>query len=654
MKSTLMASGSTARASSDIDFVPGMVPFEWEEAPGRPAVSEIVEIVESLRLPPPPGRQFKDGFLSPAQIPNVEGSSHKEKKSFKLQYLKPSKKKTSFKSRESKRLEADVEDTSGIFSPVSSHRITRKVLVKSRMISSCFGLCWHESSDKRSDSVAESDRNVSSAASGSSLSSPRDGQTRKSVIDGAGKPGSRFMASMLVSESDESDHETAADGGPGITDHKARLSDLLKTPAAPGGIRISETVATPRAPPGTPASSELRIVENVATPRAPVFHSWRKTIPGSSDDSTSRYTASDAHSAIGSPGRGLHLGSSRSTLSWKSCEQNKEELDPLAAFVAAHGQEPVFANKRSEHGDEPQVSCGSLAGKLFSELSLTDLVLPGRTTRNKMQSSPTTRSSVGSSDYPFDNPKANLTRGRSSLSLRGRPSEEQVRSSATRHIPRPAKPRKAKQLQIVTPKALETDVKAPVSPRWLEQLKSSSLWPHHDSGGESGDDSGGSSPHSYEYHTPRAGSSLTSPHSSSTSSAPAPVVSTPSKPATIVVSKEVLKSSSMLQRKQQQQDRYAASRSSFAWDQDITEVPSSSTALEHYDTPASTCAPEKVSTSEQVENLTTSGPPETSNSGSNEMRKEEPKAAAGPSGRSFPIYLHRKGSTVSKDQPKSR
>jgi len=125
-------------------------------------------------------------------------------------------------------------------------------------------------------------------------------------------------------------------------------------------------------------------------------------------------------------------------------------------------------------------------------------------------------------------------------------------------------------------------------------------------------------------------------------------------------SEEVLKSSSLLQRKLERQQSHESPRSSVVLDQTTTTVPSPSTAFEQTNATAPivfTCAPDEChvkspdhgSQGKNLAVLPASGLSETSKSRSGEMRKEgqeESKAGVGSSGKSFPIYLRRKGSTI--------
>jgi hypothetical protein len=228
---------------------------------------------------------------------------------------------------------------------------------------------------------------------------------------------------------------------------------------------------------------------------------------------------------------------------------------------------------------------------------------------NMVQSWSAPWSSSGSSDYSFvtscsfDDPKAEVERGRSTSSfatptaefspLRRNPFQERLEPNqppATRPISSLPQILLQSQARIYTAKgkAVRIEVKK-VENNWLEKLQSSSLWPkmsaHGDAGkGDNGDESdealeSRSSHESFDYRTPKAGSSIPSLNS--------PILNiTSPKPATkcVVVSKKVLQSSSLLQ----QQQSYKSPRNSFVLDQETTTAASPSTTFEQNNATAST------------------------------------------------------------------
>lgn len=722
-------------ASTETDYIPATVPFDWETAPGRSAAAER-KIIEAPSLPLPPGRRPKDGFFLPisrsVQRPNLlneEGgidSSPRERRSFNLKFPGSSK-KTLFRSREQRKIRKDadcVEDTGSFFNPLSAHRlgsrITRRVLVESQKSPSCFGQCLPVGRKASSsqidhhggrglDDAEDSDGEEhyatprSSASSGFPLSSPRHGhgKMRDSSITGAGKqlqvPSSRFnMASMLIalfpSESDDSDEYNEAET---VGGHEFTEDD-------DGEVRISEYLSTPRTPVSNSRRSgklqQIRPVSDNFTNKSDERNTFRDC----------EGKVADAHSVSESPDRDLGLRPTRksrqSSFSWKSSDQIREKLDPLSAFLMVNEQESEeFANKRSEKidGEEDIIHrerCSSLVWSLCSchsncssssnhtRRSSGQNVVLLDSAASKMVL-PTPRSSCGSSDLPvtnscsLDNPKAEVERGKSSSACATPTAEPSFRRDSfeerleRNHSP-PRPPTSSlsqsplqnqSKMQIAIPKAFRTEnIKVPSnSPLWLQELKSSSLWPNRaqeitqgdagnrDRGDESGEDIEHSSTDSFEYRTPRADSStpsISSPVLRSLSASP--------KPATWVLSEEVLKSSSMFQRKIQRQQSYESPRRSFMLDEVTTTVPSPSRAFEqisiettrlptdapdecHVNSPDYGSKGEDLATSSVMALSETSGSKETS-----KEVQEESKAGVGSSGKSFPIYLRRRGSAT--------
>ncbi|KAG0617334.1 hypothetical protein M758_5G182200 [Ceratodon purpureus] len=240
--------------STETDYVPAMVPFNWEVEPGRPAVPNILD---PPMLPLPPGKRPKDGFYlpfsRPAEFPPLHNeaglkTSPKERTSFNLRY--PGSSKKPFFTIQRPRKHSDmgrVEDRylDGSFGHVSGHRIgsgiTKRVLVEFQKRRSCLEGCWpsqgrksslthkHHHTGRRLDSPNDSSKEeirelsptrTHSAATRSSTPSsasnhghgrPRKplGDRKQAQVKSQGIGSIRFMASMLMSlcPSDYGEHD---------------------------------------------------------------------------------------------------------------------------------------------------------------------------------------------------------------------------------------------------------------------------------------------------------------------------------------------------------------------------------------------------------------------------------------------------------------
>ena len=209
-------------ASTEADFAPGMIPFDWEAAPGRHAKKGLKSgffgntaaarrdhSVEVPSLPLPPGRRLEDGlyppYFQPDESPALQSevklqsgrTSSQPRKLFNLKFPGSPKKPPST-SRMTQPFQSlskparDADHSFGIFNPISGHRfasnITKRMFEQFQKKQSLWRRCLPskpESEDQRKassymdqnkgrrlDSIDEAyDSAVDSSLSGPSLPS---------------------------------------------------------------------------------------------------------------------------------------------------------------------------------------------------------------------------------------------------------------------------------------------------------------------------------------------------------------------------------------------------------------------------------------------------------------------------------------------------
>jgi hypothetical protein len=185
-------------ASTEAGSAPGMIPFDWEAAPGRPGRKSIKsgfsgntaaaerDAAEAPSLPLPPGRRPKDGFnlpcSQPGESPDLQSevklepgrTSSQPRKLFNLKFP-GSPKKPPFTSRmrlpfqssskPPKHSHVDEDNNFSIFNPISGHRfgssVTRRMLEQLTKKESSWRRCLSskpESEDPRKASSSHIDQ----------------------------------------------------------------------------------------------------------------------------------------------------------------------------------------------------------------------------------------------------------------------------------------------------------------------------------------------------------------------------------------------------------------------------------------------------------------------------------------------------------------
>ena len=502
-------------ASTESDYVPATVPFQWEAAPGRPA--NLPQIMDAPPLPLPPGRRLKDGpFSRPTQSSQFQDEAgginlpSRERRSFNLKYPGSSKKPflTSQKPRKIRQDMACGKDTlaDDIFSPpVPRHRFRSKIA--SRVLVEFQKRCLphrgksssshkHHHTCRRLDSMDDSyevirspAQSIASESPHSSSSSYGHGQTCNSrTRKELPVPSSRFMASMLMSlcpdESDDSDEGEAAGAEDEVTDDcgdETSFSGHLTMPRAP----VSSPDAIFQAP-------QQGIVVD---PRSPTVTSQR-------------------------------------TRAWVDMSRCMSE---------------------SLHKELPRTNlCEDCSRKLQQQR--ISLGTDDNTTKSGQSYAPkvnVARRSTSCNATPAAEPSL----------LQRNSVEEQLELNQTRTFLQ-------NQPQVTAPTDFRNkdNVKQPsASTVWVKVLKSTHAATHGDSDDESDNDSDISSIKASEWEITKAVSQTPSVLCNFNPSL---------KPATWEISEKLLKSSSLLKYKQQQQQRCESSRSSFMADQEFTTLPS--------------------------------------------------------------------------------
>lgn len=623
-------------ASTESDYVPAMVPFHWEAAPGRPALPEIVD---APSLPLPPGKRPKDGFYLPFSRPALSPNLHNEAGGINSS------------SRERRSLNLKL--------PSLSSRITSlgRCLSHGRKGSSLHnhhtGRRLAPIKDSREKEIREPYPTPNpSTASGSFISSSTShGHGRKRNSSGAGGrkqlqvPISRVMASMLMSlcpaESDESEAVDAEDEIIDDCEDDFSFSEPLTMPRA----RISSPDAIFQPP-------QRGVAVDPTSPTVTPHDEWTRAWVDMSID-ISRYeepAITDLQCEHGGSSKLLQPRTSLGTDEFTyKLGQGYAAADHKGSVADAHSVRGIQASQKREVRPRPTTeSCkSSLSWKPSNQIRKWQD--PLAVLEKSSEQEPVPWSSRGDSEYSVitsystDTPKVNAARRSTCCNATptAEPSffqrnslEEQpeLNRPPILSLPRTVLQNKA---QVTAPKdyRIKENLKEPSTSKvWLESLKSSSLWPHPApksstraaTNGDSDDESDNGSTESSEYEFPRA--VLQTPCNTPTLSNFVP----PSKPVIWEISGNLLKSSSLLKYKQRQQQSHESPRSSFTVDQESTALPSPNDSK---GADLAVVSPGNLS--------------ETSKSNSVAMSKVtqwESNAGVGSSGKSLPIYLSRRNS----------
>nr|XP_024377654.1 uncharacterized protein LOC112283325 [Physcomitrium patens]XP_024377655.1 uncharacterized protein LOC112283325 [Physcomitrium patens]XP_024377657.1 uncharacterized protein LOC112283325 [Physcomitrium patens]PNR52958.1 hypothetical protein PHYPA_009333 [Physcomitrium patens] len=332
-----MARVSTA--STEADFLPAMVPFDWESAPGRPAKQSMKKSacdgdafakrdIEPPSLQLPPGQRPKDGFYlpysRPMEYPKLQNEEHvkvrgivsRAREWFSLKVPEcSSKTSTPLKSFKPPWIRKEgVHSCASIFNPLSGNkivsRITRRMLVEFQKKQSSLRRCLpsklgsenqkkgHPSHDdpNRGRRLDSADEEYVTAADSSTLvcslrSSPchdhRHVQNSSVVAPKQSQvvASSRFMATMLMSLCSEADevHAAAVHG----TENKCSDENRLSQSTSRRGLSTSSEsiVATPLTVPDVSeivmdqASETILIREKIKYPAPIIAEVHLPTLP---------------------------------------------------------------------------------------------------------------------------------------------------------------------------------------------------------------------------------------------------------------------------------------------------------------------------------------------------------------------------------------